>query len=52
MAQPATTGASSIIGFGTSVVAYGYAMTGTSLTACAATTAALALLSTSIFKGA
>jgi len=35
MAQPAISTPSIIAGFGTSAVAYGYAMTGTTVTACA-----------------
>jgi len=52
MAQPAITAGSAVGGFGSSLVAYGYAMSGTSLTACAALSYATGLVTTSIFKGA
>lgn len=54
MAQPVTAASSAIAGFGNNLVAYGYAMTGTTVTACAATTVAAGLYSstTKFFSGA
>lgn len=54
MAQPVTAASAAIAGFGNNLVAYGYAMTGTTVTACAATTVAAALYSstTKLFSGA
>jgi hypothetical protein len=55
MAQPSIAATAAYDGLGEAVVAYGYAMTGTSITACTAATAVTTSLYTSatkVFTGA
>jgi hypothetical protein len=53
MTQPVLNAPTTVTtGFGSAVVGYGYAMTGTTITACTQNAANLLVTSTTVFKGA